>query len=104
MTGRNIPNSIKYLFVGGSSALLELILFRLIVSAGTVTLALANVAAVVAATTYNYILNKRWSFSSRKWSMRSLFLYLLLFAFNTTFSSIFITATSEIGFPQLVQN
>ena len=99
MTGRNIPNSIKYLFVGGSSALLELILFRLIVSAGTVTLALANVAAVVTATTYNYVLNKRWSFNSRKWSMRSLLLYLLLFAFNTTFSSIFITATSEIGLP-----
>lgn len=97
MTSSNISTSVKYLFVGGSSALLELILFRTIVAANFTTLVVANVTAVVIATFYNYVLNKRWSFNSRKWSTRSLVLYLTLFAINTTFSSVFITNAGKMG-------
>lgn len=77
----------KYLFVGGSSALLELLLFQLLYAVLGWQIAVANISAVIIATAYNFLLNRSWAFKQDKNAARSILLYLLLFAFNTTFST-----------------
>lgn len=94
---QNIVEIIKYLVVGGSTALLELALFTLF--SNGVDLPIANVVAVCISTVCNYILNKVWSFNSREWTAKSVALYLLLFTFNTVFSSWFITTMAALGWP-----
>lgn len=88
-------SAIKYLVVGGSTALLELMFFSLF--SFVLPLAVSNVFAVVISTICNFLLNKFWSFNQRNWSNRSLVLYILLFLFNTSFSSIFITVLAGLG-------
>lgn len=97
LSREKIVEIIKYLFVGGSTALLELVLFTLL--SNGVDLPVANVVAVCISTVCNYILNKIWSFNSREWNVKSVVLYLLLFTFNTTFSSWFITTMATLGLP-----
>ena len=92
---KDVVSAIKYLLVGGSTALLELVIFYLL--SGFLSLAVANVAAVSISTFFNFVLNKIWAFERREWSTRSVVLYLLLFAFNTTFSSVFISGMATLN-------
>lgn len=83
----DIIRVVNYLFVGGSSALLELLLFQLFYAVLSLQIAAANLSAVFIATAYNFLLNRSWAFKQDKSAARSILLYLLLFAFNTTFST-----------------
>lgn len=93
----DIKRVAKYLFVGGSSALLELFLFQALYALLGWQIALANVFAVVIATTYNFLLNRSWAFEQKSNSLRSVVLYLLLFFLNTTFSTAVITFLVSAG-------
>lgn len=91
-----------YVVVGVSSALIELTLFQNLYSFSPLSVEPSNVIAVVIATTYNFILNRRVTFEGTSNPLRSLVLYLLLFAFNTTFSTTVISFLVSAGWHSLL--
>lgn len=82
---------IKYLLVGGSTALIELMLYTLFRKVIHLELALSNIFATICATTFNFIVNRGWSFKAASNLSRSLIMYLILFCFNTIFSTFMIS-------------
>ena len=91
-----------YLIVGGSSALIELFVFWLLREVFDQSIIVSNVSAIILSTTYNFLLSRGVTFKSTSNIMRSLILYLILFAFNTTFSTIVIYIAESCGLPGLV--
>ncbi|MGI6220706.1 MAG: GtrA family protein [Coriobacteriales bacterium] len=90
---------LRYLLVGGSSALIELALFHLLHSVLTLAVAPSNITAIVVATACNFLLNRSLAFKSTSNPVRSLVLYLILFAVNMTFSTLVIGALEPMGVP-----
>lgn len=86
-----------YLVIGVSSALIELLLFQLLYEVLKLPVEPSNVIAVITATTFNFLMNKSVTFKGTSNPLRSLILYLLLFAFNTTFSTLTIRALVGMG-------
>lgn len=86
-----------YLVVGFSSAGIELVLFQLLYEFLGLPVEVSNVIAVVTSTTFNFVMNYNVTFKTAKNPVRSLVLYLLLFAFNTTFSTLTISALVSAG-------
>ena len=99
---KTLFQAIKYLMVGGSSAAIELVLFQLLSAAFAVPLAAANVTAVVVSTVFSFLVNRNVTFKSTSNPLRSLVLYLLLFALNTTFSTVVISLLAVQGVYPLV--
>ena len=99
---KTLFQAIKYLMVGGSSAVIELVLFQLISVVFAIPLAAANVTAVVVSTVFNFLVNRNVTFKSTSNPLRSLVLYLLLFALNTTFSTVVISFLAAQGVYPLV--
>lgn len=91
-----------YLLIGGASALIELALFQVLYSFFHVGVAPANISAVVVATVFNFLMNRNVTFKSTSNPMRSLILYLLLFAANLALSTWAIAAMIGIGVPSAV--
>ena len=89
---------VKYLAVGGSTALLELFLFWLLTSM-SINVVYANIAAVLVATATNFLLNGLVTFKSSSNMLRSAVLYCLLFAFNLCSSTTVIAFLSTQGLP-----
>lgn len=98
-TGRRelAGQGVRYLLVGGSSALIELAIFHLLHSVLTLAVAPANITAIVIATAYNFLLNRSFTFKSTSNPVRSLVLYLILFFANMAFSTLVIGALESIG-------
>lgn len=94
--------AIKYLVVGGSSAVIELVLFQLLSAVFAIPLAAANVTAVVVSTVFNFLVNRNVTFKSTSNPLRSLVLYLILFVLNTTFSTVVISLLAAQGVYPLV--
>lgn len=92
---------IKYLIVGGSSALLEVIIFSFL-RILSFDLSLANIVAVATATLYNFFLNRGWSFAAGSKLKRSFLLYLILFFFNLAFSTTAIQVIVSLGFIEVL--
>lgn len=90
ITRNDVIQTGKYLFAGGSAAIVELGVFWLLSSLNW-SIALSNVSAVSLSTVYNYIFNRNVTFKSTSNSLRSGLLYLLLLLFNTLFSTWFIS-------------
>lgn len=88
---------LRYVLVGGSSAAFELAAFQALYALAGVGIAASNIIALVASTTLNFTLNRSVTFKSAANPMRSLVLYLALFAFNTTFSTLGITKLVDLG-------
>lgn len=86
-----------YLLVGGGTAVFELMLFSFLVIWFPDHLVICNVVAIVAATLLNFALNGRLTFQASSNLLRSLVLYLILFAFNTVFSSVAISIMVSNG-------
>ena len=99
---KTLFQAIKYLMVGGSSAAIELVLFQLLSAVFAIPLAAANVTAVVVSTVFNFLVNRNVTFKSTSNPLRSLVLYLLLFALNTTFSTAVISLLAAQGIYPLV--
>ena len=86
-----------YLFIGGASALIEFVLFQLLYSVFHVGVAPANIIAVVVATVFNFLMNRNVTFKTTSHPVRSLFLYLLLFAANLALSTLAIAVMIDLG-------
>lgn len=96
MDKRELIRIAKYLFVGGSSALMELLLFQVLLSVICLPVVPSNLTAIAVSTVYNFLLNRAWSFQQKGWTWRSVVLYILLFCFNSVFSSAFIFVLSSM--------
>ena len=86
-----------YLFIGGASALIEFVLFQVLYELFHVPVAPANISAVVVATIFNFLMNRNVTFKSTSHPVRSLFLYLLLFAANLALSTWAIAVMIDLG-------
>lgn len=91
-----------YLFVGITSALIEVLLFQLLYRTGILGIELSNIVSVVVATAYNFVLNGRVTFQSQSNKLLSLVKYLLLLVANTTITTFAIKYLVEIGLDSLV--
>lgn len=87
---KNVQQFIKYLFVGGTSFLLDYGLFLLLYKQFGVFEVYANAISVFVAFWYNFLLNKFWSFESNDDFFKQILYYLALMFFNMLFSSGFI--------------
>jgi putative flippase GtrA len=90
---------IRYLVVGGSTALGDFLLFLFFYRALQFDIMLANITAVSTATCLNFFLNREWSFHSGAGIKRSLILYFALFLFNTAFGTLAIRLLTGLGLP-----
>lgn len=97
ISGKNIRQVLTYLLVGGSTALLELVLFQLLFQFSGLGPALSNIIAVVVSTACNFLLNGFVTFQSSSNLTRSIVLYLALFLFNLWFSTTVITLLIDVG-------
>ncbi|MEM5817837.1 putative flippase GtrA [Desulfitobacterium sp. LBE] len=77
----------KYIIVGGSTALLELLLFLGLRRGVGFDLASANILAMGIATGVNFLMNRNWSFRSSTRVSRSFVLYISLILFNMVFTT-----------------
>ena len=102
MGKERIFQSAKYLLVGGSTALLELMLFWLLCLFTADNLVLSNIIAVLTATCANFLLNGKLTFQGSSNMLRSAVLYTLLFLFNLAFSTITINALGASPIPPVV--
>lgn len=92
-----VKQMIKYLLVGGSTALIELALFSALVYGTPLSAGMSNIIAVLVATAINFILNRTKTFESSSNVFRSIVLYVLLFVLNTTFSTICVSLAAAYG-------
>ena len=84
-----ISQIVRYAFVGGASAAFELVVFQVLYALAGMGIAPSNIIALVASTAVNFTMNRSLAFKSS--------LYLVLFAFNTTFSTLAITWLVSLG-------
>lgn len=102
--GRDVRQIITYLAVGGSTALLELLLFQGLFQFTPLGAALANIIAVIVATACNFLLNGFVTFQTSSNLVRSVILYIALFLFNLAFSTTAVTWLISLGtFPLLAK-
>lgn len=94
--------SLKYLFVGGSTALLDLGLCSLLFYVFHWPIPAANVLAVLVATTTNFIMNRSWAFKSSEHAVRSMILYVILFLFNAVVTTTILSIGTTAGLPSAV--
>ncbi|MGI1659694.1 MAG: GtrA family protein [Desulfitobacterium sp.] len=88
---------IKYLIVGGSTALLELLIFLGLRRVMDFDVVSANVLAIGIATGCNFLMNRNWSFRSSTRVSRSFSLYISLILFNMVFTTWMITLLVSWG-------
>jgi putative flippase GtrA len=88
---------LRYVVVGVGTALFEVGVFQFLLSATGHSVPLSNPIAVICATALNFALNRSWSFGSGGSVARSGFLYLLLFLFNMSVSTLVIDRLSLVG-------
>ncbi|WP_238884722.1 GtrA family protein [Clostridium sp. YIM B02551] len=87
----------KYLLVGGSTALFELLLYTFFRKIIYLDLLISNISAVFIATVFNFIINRGWAFKNSSNIYRSIVLYIILFIANTTFSTNAIAFMVSLG-------
>lgn len=92
-----VSQIVRYAFVGGASAAFELVVFQALYALADMGIAPSNIIALVASTAVNFTMNRSLAFKSSANPTRSLVLYLVLFAFNTTFSTLAITWLVSLG-------
>lgn len=97
-----VSQIVRYAFVGGASAALELVVFQALYALAGIGIAPSNIIALVASTAVNFTLNRSLAFKSTANPARSLVLYLVLFVFNTTFSTLAITWLVGLGIHSVV--
>ena len=92
---------IKYLFVGGTSALIELCVFQFLYLIASWNIMAANIAALTLSTTFNFLVNRSFTFAATKNPSRSFLLYILLFGFNTGITTLAIAWLASMGWPSI---
>ena len=89
---------IKYLIVGGTTALCELVLFTFLLRGLHLSIIFSNIFAVVGATILNFFLNRTWSFQSNTELGSSIVLYIALVCFNMGVSTYAIHFMVKLGY------
>lgn len=91
-------NFVRYLFVGGSTFIIDEGLLVLLHGMAAVSLPLATTAAYIVAFVYNFSLNRWWTFSaSANQSLRKHIVpYGILFAFNLITAVILVSLLSHV--------
>ena len=96
-----IGQGIRYLLIGGGSALIDVGLFQFLYMFGLGPIP-ANVTSVLVSTVFNFLMNRNVTFKSAANPVRSAVLYLLLLAFNTCFTSWTISMLIGLGWHSLI--
>lgn len=91
-----------YIFVGATSAILELGLFQFFVSSGLFGIEISNITAIVLSTVYNFALNGRITFRTQANKLLCFAKYMALFLFNMAFTTIAISYLSSLGIEPLI--
>ncbi len=99
---KTLGQLIRYGIVGGSSALLELVIFQGLSVFAQASIPVANLTAITIATIANFLAHRGVTFKSSANPARSALLYLVLFAFNSTFSTVVISYMTGVGIMPLV--
>jgi putative flippase GtrA len=88
---------VRYLFVGGSTFVIDFSLLFLLHGKAGVGLGLATSLAYWTSIVYNFLLNRWWTFSAhdKKDLHKHLGTYLVLLAFNYLFTVVFISVASH---------
>ena len=86
-----------YVGIGGLSALVELLLFQALLSFAHLDAAISNIVALVISTILNFALNGFVNFKMTLNPAIAGLKYLILFAFNMTFSTLTIKFFSDLG-------
>lgn len=89
--------SLLYVFVGVTSAIIELVIFQVLCTSNAVSVGFANVCAMVVSTAYNFTLNGRVTFQAQGNKVLCLIKYLALFLFNICFTTICISLLTSAG-------
>ena len=98
---KRVMQILTYVLIGGGTALLELIIFSTFYYVLLLSPAIANIIAVFIATATNFLLNGTVTFQGSSNLIRSAVLYVLLFLFNTCFSTFTISYLVGVGLPAL---
>jgi len=85
----------RYVIVGASSFVIDAGIFEIVRRLG-VWYILATVISQSCAITYNFLLNKHWSFKSEGRGHREFIRYLLLVGWNNLFQVVFLALAVEI--------
>lgn len=91
-------NFVRYLFVGGSTFILDLGLLILLHEEFNINVPIATSVAYWVSIAYNFSLNRYWTFNNeeRESLRRHLTAYLLLLGFNYLFTVIFVSLMSQV--------
>ncbi len=87
---QTLMSFIKYLIVGGSSFLLDYLLFYLLFRKMNIDKVVSNSISIFIAFWFNFFLNRLWSFKSDDKVVGQLLKYVGLMLFNMLFSNAFI--------------
>lgn len=98
----NFREAFWYAFAGVSAALLEIGLLSLFYYGLGFSVGASNVAAVILATAYNFLFNRKVSFRNSGSLARSIVLYALLFAANTAISTLVVVLAESHHFSILL--
>lgn len=99
---KSVIQAVKYLFAGGSAAIIELSIFFVLSSVLTFSPVILNLVAVAISTAYNFAFNRSVTFRSSGNMTRSLVLYVVLLVFNTIFSSTVIAVLGDWGVTPII--
>jgi putative flippase GtrA len=91
-------SAVRYLFVGGSTFVIDVGLLILLREKFHFSLTAANTISYWTAIIYNFVLNRWWSFSAAEKNSlrRHASTYLILLIFNYLFSSVFISVVGHV--------
>lgn len=87
---------IKFLIVGGSSAVLDMLLVIVFREKAGFTPVFSVAASQIFVVVYNFLMNKYWSFNSRSQSWRQLARYSLLLIYNYFFGILLMYFFNEV--------
>ncbi len=74
---------IKFIFVGGSSTLLDFIIYLLL--SNVIAMSFAKCFSMIVSCTYSFFLNKSWTFNDKqKINTKQIILYIIVQAINIT--------------------
>lgn len=93
---------LKYLFVGGSSALLELILFSIMTYIAHIDVSIAAPVSLLFSTLYNFFMSARFTFRSTQHVLKSALGYCALLIVNTLFASFAVQALVALSIEAII--
>lgn len=104
-----IPQIIKCVISSAFSAIIDALIFQGFVYflpnlnlSEKISIVIGTIVARIISTAINFLINKFWSFQSKKKSFKEAFLFFLMFLGKMGISATFVAALSNIPIPPLV--